>query len=511
MSNFQSAVPTPLRFDAELVRLDQRSQGVLVCGKGGSGKSVHVAQSMLNDYIRGVPVVAMDGTGGATDYFLYYVNQLPTGERATALERIHYVDLGSPEYVTPLPALYRLHADEPLYDVANRWLRILKTYVPDLIENPVMGWNAVYDLGLTCFMTLAALNCQITEATDFLHNPQKWAARLQQLPLDKNPELTALISSVEYFAAQEGAWVRKKVESLLNQLKVFSLDPTMSATFCSDKPGIDWPKVMKLRQVVLVDFRNIANSDHRDFLAVGVLDSLMSFIKHRGPGRHTPLALYVDDMSMLCRRHPKQQQWFAEELSSLIHIYSRSSNIWPTLITQELSFVPPSVLPLLMAFGAQVIGCNPDLESSEILAKSLIGFDPDPAKPVQVYTSDPVKGRPSVVDQTTADPSLHLKLELWKLQIRSLSKFKFLVRSCGEGGLDRELRRVSLAGVAKDGWPQREVIGELRNDLLKKHGTPIEHIRKEIEERQAALTWLKQPLSPTKLSTAVFSQDTVWV
>lgn len=115
--------------------------GTVVIGSRGSGKSVLLGFMALMDILKNTPVVILDPTGGTLNFLFTLIALLPKVLRDKIWQRIIYVDPACPSgYGVAFPLLYKLHENECLYDIAQRFLNILKFQDPHLVEAPVTGW-----------------------------------------------------------------------------------------------------------------------------------------------------------------------------------------------------------------------------------------------------------------------------------------------------------------------------------------------------------------------------------
>jgi hypothetical protein len=216
-------------------------------------------------------------------------------------ERVVYVDVagtGSDGHVCPFPLLYRAGSEDSLYDVAMRPLSVWIKTDKDLARAPLMGANALTKVGLHAGMLLAALGMQLTEAEALLNNPQSWSGRIQEALVAYPDELA---SAAAYFLTEYPALPPRERQaqtaSFRQKLGIFA-DPVLRAIYGGDRPGIDWDEVIAGHKIVLLDFRKVP--DHRKrFAIVWVHFTLLEWIRRRGPGRHTPLSLIVDEATYL--------------------------------------------------------------------------------------------------------------------------------------------------------------------------------------------------------------------
>lgn len=94
-----------------------RLNGIHILGGPGSGKSRLMGRVIAwMDFLRKVPLVMLDPTGGTWANFADRILRLPPEQQQRAWQRVVYVDMsGTGSHVMPIPLLYRLQTDESLY------------------------------------------------------------------------------------------------------------------------------------------------------------------------------------------------------------------------------------------------------------------------------------------------------------------------------------------------------------------------------------------------------------
>lgn len=465
-----------------------RLMGIAIMAGKGSGKSRIMGRLLaFLDFLRLIPVVILDPVGGTIDNFLDKVIRLPKDEQIKAWKRIIYVDpSGRSGHIVPFPLYYRF-GKESLYEVAQRYLDVLKKLDPHLIEAPVTGWNAVHRMGTMMGMTLGSLDCQIPEGAHLLNNPQIWLPKVEGC-IDKYPELADVYATLSTFSSLKGQDKQREKDSLLNKINIFALEPSMKAMFGAGAPGVNWHEVVSERKTVLFDLRHIQDNERKRFLIWWFYDYFIKFVKYRGHGNHTPISFIIDELtSFLGGGSNTEEKMFAEELNNLINVVSRSHRIWLTIALQEAWQVDEKILKSLMTIGTQVMGATSDPETALRLAKTFYRYDPGMMRKTQnVYMSD--LGKAHVIDQATTEYSLDEQFELHSAEIRKQGLFKFLVRFAKrEGDPHGEIRSVSFANLDKGQWVNEEAVTWLRNELSSQTGRPINDLLSEVERRRAAV------------------------
>src|SRR5690242_7763628 len=104
-----------------------RLNGLHLMGSQGSGKSRLMGRVIaLLDFLRGMPVVILDPTGGTIDNFLDRLMRLPRALQQQVWPRVKYVDMSGQAAVVPFPLYYRLTPTESLETIAQRYLEVIR-------------------------------------------------------------------------------------------------------------------------------------------------------------------------------------------------------------------------------------------------------------------------------------------------------------------------------------------------------------------------------------------------
>lgn len=162
------------------LRDESRSMGIYFPASKGAGKSRIMGRLIAwEDFRRGIPLVIIDPFGAIIDNFLDKFCRLPQKKQEALAHRILYIDTagygeGKEQVVAPFPLLYRT-GNESLDVIARRHVELFIRYDPDLRTRPMLGGNALSELGRVTGILLAALNRQvIPEGVDLVQQPERW-------------------------------------------------------------------------------------------------------------------------------------------------------------------------------------------------------------------------------------------------------------------------------------------------------------------------------------------------
>lgn len=475
--------PQQIRTGTQLLHLpdEARSMGIYAVAGKGSGKSRLLGRQIAwQDFLRGVPQLIFDPNGPTVDNFLDRLQRLPPARQAELIQRVRYVDMGGRHtHVVPWPLYYRL-PHETLYECALRPIEVFKLLDPELSSAPILGGNALQETGTLVGMTLAALGYQITEAYSLLQDPESYLPALGEL-LPRWPELRAAHHFLRALPTMRDRGQR--TSSFLNKITMFGLDPTLTAMFGADKPGIDWSQVAAQGETVLLDFREETSSDRRRFKMLWTFHSFLAFIKHRGAGRYPPFGLIVDELTALYNFAGQGgTSIFAAALDELINVLARNYRVWLTLCHQEFFQVDEKTRKTLMGMGTKIVGVTQDMEAALVLAQELIPYDPRRIKryePVFAGLQGDLRDlRP--IEWTIAEQQLVVAQFFTQLP-----PFHFLVKpAVAEGNVTGHLVPMNIANFEPGVWVDEAQVRALREQLRVQTGQPVAELLERVEARQ---------------------------
>jgi len=454
----------------------------IVAGRG-SGKSRLMGRMIaLFDFLRGVPTVIFDPHGGTIDNFLDRMVRLPQKYQEQLWKRVIYVDMsGHWGYVTPIPFYYSFRG-ESFYDVSQRYLDVVYKLDSYLQTASIQGWNPLWLIGTMTGMILSALGMQITEAQDLISNPENWQDRLFALR-KRFPELIPAINFLLKLPDLRPSEYDRITSSFSNKVAQFSFDPTMRAMFGASS-GLDLESVINERKIVLLDFKYVKGRVRRQFLMEWALQYLLNYVKHRGPGRHLPISLIIDELTALFSVQGEEPRLFIADLDNMINVISRQYSLWLTICHQEHFQLPEVMNKSLMGLGNQIIGVTRDREAADALASYYYRYDPYFVKKHErVWMSD--FGRPFVVDHRSVEFTPEEQFLIYSYRFTDLKRFEFQFSpALEEGSVSTDLQKVSIEWFDKGKYPKMDVLEDARKKLMQRSGQPIEEIMAEIDQRR---------------------------
>lgn len=481
-----------------------RNRGIHLVAGSGSGKSLTLGYLALQDFLRGIPQVLFDPTGGMIDAFLLRASlvaaRVPPQLREQFWDRIRYVDMsGRRGHVVPWPLQFQFPGDA-LQEVAGRFLRTCVAIDPQLSAAPMLGRNALNRVGSPTGIILASLGLQLNQAFDLLDAPEQWLSRLDEAERRHPETRSAAAFFRSRYLPRSPADRMRLTDSYRAKLEPLLLDPLHERMFCTATGAIDFADVVNRRQTVLLDFRGETDGDMRLFKTRWVYDTLLAFIRHRGPGAHPPLALHFDEITELTNQESLGQELFSRELDYLFNVLQRQYNLWVSAAHQQMWQLSPKAQETLLSLDTQVFGRIADDVTAEALARRYAPLDPYRVKRAEnVWATstydDGFGGRATdhfVIDERIVDMPLDEQAFLAAKAFRSLPPFEYLVKP----RFQEQLHHVTLAPILHGLWPDE-------------HGPAIAHLRHRLAHRTVLQAGNRLPVASEDVAAAVAAPDTM--
>ena len=294
-----------------------RDRGIHIVAGSGSGKSLWMGLLATWDLFRGTPQIVFDPAGAVIDAVLLNIAQLPKRQRKRLWPRVRYVDMsGRSDPVPRWPLLFE-HFGDRAQDVADRFLETCRAIDPQLETASVQGYNALYRVGAPTGILLSSLGLQLDDAFDLLDRPEQWGPRIDKA-VRLNPDARIAADFIRRYVQPLKPSERMTLtQSYRAKLEPILLDPTMTQMFCSSPATLDLEQVVRRGEIVLLDFRHETNPRKRLLKTRWSFDVILAFIRHRGPGKHRPLALHFDEITELTNQSSAGHDLFARDLDYL--------------------------------------------------------------------------------------------------------------------------------------------------------------------------------------------------
>lgn len=468
-----------------------------IVGGPGSGKSRYLGRVIgWQVLVRNMPQVILDPTGGVTDNLIDKIMRCDKETRQELWKRVLYVDVAATDYIVPSPLYYRLRPTDTLLEIANRFPAVVKRIDPALSGAPILGLNALNEAAISAGRIAAALGRQVDFVADLIDHTSQYKEDLRQA-LAQYPELE---DAVEYFRQMidptRGDLRERRTGSLRSKLLPFLADPTMLATFATSERGIDWEKVTRLGQTVLLDFRNELDSERRQFKLVWWFRDVVDYVRARGTaGRGHEIFFVIDEVTQLLGPQTGDgRSILAEDLNELVAVFARGYGANTFIAHQNLTQVSESVRDILSQCGNQIIGNITSPDDRLYLARQFFVYDPYMTKkkePIWMSVAQFNKNgfsvgysEPKVIDfrdvEYTPDEQLLLAADKFHLP-----RFQFLVRpATAEGMISDKLYRISIENIDRNQFPDAGEVRQVLAYLREKDGIPLETLLTEIRNRR---------------------------
>jgi hypothetical protein len=478
----------------EWLRTDTLTRSLNLSGASGSGKSLGVGKDLLPRLFLlkekvGGPI--LDPTGSLSDYFfdwlLQYTDGMPVSEWEKYWRRVRYVDMACRDgYVAAWPFYYRWDEQQGLYQTASKFPEIIKRIDPHLMSSSIEGFNALKKIGINAGMILAALDFQITEAEDLLRNSK--TPRWKQLFAEAVERCSEAEPAVDFFKEkynQMKADVQeRRTGSFMNKID-FLKDPVQRALYGASQRGIDWPETEDQGIFDFIDYRHVP-SGLRMWALMGVFQDWLDYIKWRGPGRHKPCLLVIDELTQMTMHDSQAGLVFADDLSELINVISRGYSVWGVYMYQGLWQMGQNqkMKDTLLACANHALGVCTDIHSALALAEEFYPYQACEYKWTEpVFAGSP----PTEIHRRKVPFSVPEWYHHMSQHFTRLGRFRFLVRPArAEGDITGMLQPMSLEHLVGR-WVNQERVAHVRQLLAARDGVPISEILAEIEQRQAAI------------------------
>ncbi len=514
----------------------------IICGPG-AGKSRFIGRVLAyHDFIQGTPQIVIDPTGVSSQNIVDKVNRIaPDFEQRwwqqyhqplppewvryievqleQLTERIQYVDMNGQG---GFPLYYRLAHDESLFDMAQRFIEVIRRLDPALETASVEGMNAAYKLGTYVGMVLSALGLQITEAEDLIRHPEQWQGRFDQA-LAAYPEVYPAVVFFRDFISHKELRNRRS-DSFLTKILAFTADPKMAIMFGTSQRSVNGETVVNKKQTVLLDFSKVDNQEHRRFLMLWANSEVISYTKWRGTaGRTAPLGYIIDEISQLLGYQQHGQAVMAADLEELVSVLSRNYGLMLTIAHQSLTQLDKRMQNALLQ-GNLLIGAVRNPDDAEQIARYLFRYNPDwVRKEEAVYFGEPdpriidtsysysysglsIQERarivPKVIDYRTVEYTAADQLLLFSQAIQALPRFTFLVHASGvEGQPAQHVQKLDISAIDPGIYPDQENVTEACRRLSLRSGFSKEKVFAEIAQRTRKPSHKKPVKAPTKPAT----------
>jgi hypothetical protein len=341
-------------------------------------------------------------------------------------------------------------------------------------------------------VVLAALDMPLTIAFDLLRRPEAWrdAGRFAQAVNNYPDSAPAVQFFLEEYIPAGQASRRRLLNPYFDKLFVFRLDPALRAMFGAKTSGIDWEKVDREKQTVLIDCRGETNQQMKHFKLLWVLSGILDYIRLRGR-RPYPLGLILDEFSDFSSHMSTGDNPLVGLLEEFLNIYQRNHRIYFTCSYQSIFQIPESLRNSLLGLGNLVVGKPLTMNEARVLSDLLFLRDPNRVQHYRrIWGSHTFRYSGTtahyVIDEEPVYMRLDAQLELSAQQLYRQRIFEFMLRPStlhGDGAATAvpiSIERVIQDPVTGECRPPDEAMLSAFRSLLKEQsGVPIKTLLAE--------------------------------
>jgi hypothetical protein len=476
---------------------EARVMGLYLLGASRTGKSRMLGRVISwQDFMDEIGQVIFDPRGvtisNFLDKLLRFLQYVPEDQHASYWRRIRYVEVsGKGGHITGLPLYYRLHSEETLAEISERYLQLILRSSPHLADAQYFGWPPLHRFGLNAGIICASLGRQVTDIENLISHPEQWLSRFAEAEA-RYPEAKAACDFFRNEYLQMRPANRERLTNAFrDKIVQFSADPLLSIQFGAKIPGIDWEEVDAEGLTLILDFSRKTNTELRRFKMLWLFDYFFSWLKTRGR-RSYPMSLLFDEFASMTHKEFSGENPFAVEMAEFIQEYLRNSNIWLTVAHQSIEQLDDQLRSTVFSLGTYLFGRAP-VPEARILAEVLFKRDPYLVKHWRKVwmNGGSLRGlplEPFVVDYEPEFMSLEDQLETAANLIAELGSFRFLCRpALREDEVSQSVIPITIEHLDRDEetggyhFPNPQRIWEVCSLLAAQSGIPVASMLKEVE------------------------------
>ena len=444
----------PFNFFRLHLPMHSRATHTYVIGITGKGKSKLLEHLLFEDIVAGRGCGLVDPHADLADDLLCYLASHP--KKASAhWERIVYFDPSRTDTVIPFNVLSS--GATPYQTAVNIVEAMRRTWPKTLEEAPRFA-----NIALVALLTLIHNKLTLVEMPQLLTNPSYRHELCQNL---SDPELRS------FWQDRYERWGREQplmIESVLNKITCFTLNPTLRLILGASENCLDFRKLIDEGKVLIADLGRCDGETRRllgSLLVIGIEQAALSR-KNEPTRRRLPFYFYLDEF----------QQFVANEGSattlSQILSEARKFGLHLTLAHQTLGQMTSDYLRAALGNIQTKIIFGVDREDAEVLAKKL-------------FTTSGEEIKHTVADanqQERSHPLFYSLPEQWEKaiqQIQNLPARWALVKTP-----EHHVVRMRTLTVHDRQCSDAKLL-EIKRALAQKVGRAREAVETEITRRQA--------------------------
>jgi hypothetical protein len=265
------------------------SLATLILGAPGTGKTTLESLLALQWLLKGYGQVILDPTGTLSAALIFrllrFLAPFPPEEHGLLWQRVRYVPVGAKDFVVPFPIYYGLESGQSLWQVAERFLNVLRLSHPKLVTDAPVTWPSIHRIGSNAGMVLAALGYQLTEVEDLLFNTSEWekSGRFEEA-IKRCPESAPAVSYFRnHYLPLSRTDKHRLTSTFLDHVFALSANPQHRLLFGASTQGLDWEESLEqLGQAVILDLHRLSDPETRRFALLWIFQNLYEHITQQG-------------------------------------------------------------------------------------------------------------------------------------------------------------------------------------------------------------------------------------
>ena len=364
------------RLGSDELSPDGLTMGTLYIGRQGTGKTTSLARHLV-EYFKAFPdraIFVLDWSGSITDSILGLISQETGDERERLLSRIVYDELGSSDWVTPLPEFSTLYGN-PLEEQAQRVANNLVKLAPELVADaPFLAGLGLREIAPQLFRLCTAIsndpesNWQVTEAKRLLRDLPTMRQAVAKYG-NKVPEAKWFFEKAFMSLRENERELR--TYAILALLGVIET-PSARARVGYHRPGWTPKEAIRNGLMVIVNGGRMINQRNtQHYLFTQAYSLIMSEMNRRSPANPNdkPVALVMDEVYSLI-----SIPGMAEEIGMLAPLY-RSRKLELYIVLQSLSQLAPTLRQQIWSIGNIVSFAVSNFEEAYELSQQIFKYD----------------------------------------------------------------------------------------------------------------------------------------
>lgn len=421
-----------------------------VLGITGQGKSKLLEHCLFQDIVAGRGCGLLDPHTDLAQDLMSYLATAGHFDQPDHIDRFIYFDPSTTDYLIPFNVLTTSYTP---YATAMNVVEAFRRTWPESLREAPRFTNIL----------LASLLVLIANQLTLVELPRLLTDR------DYREDLLAQVNDQEVsdvFRSRMDKWGREEplmLESILNKVSAFTLNPTLRLILGQKENHLDFRKIMDEGKVFIADLGRCDGETRKllgSLIVTGIEQAALSR-KNESLRERRPFYFYIDEFQDFCANEGSVVT-FAQILSE-----SRKFGLHLTLAHQTLGqMVSERMRSALGNIGTKIVFAV-DRIDAEIMAKKL--FQPDSERIKHEVENE--------YQQEKTHPVFYSLLEEWETAIQQIQNLR--PRMCLVKAPQQRVARIRTIDIPKHAIPDQE-LADLALRLRKKEGLAGSRLQQEI-------------------------------